>query len=124
MSIENIDSMTMEELKAAQAKVAAAIEQVKGAAKGQAEAQVAQWLADGILSQADLTRIMGGGTGGKKARKAPVATAWVDPQNEANRYSGRGKLPEWLRERFAANGVSDDSKARAEWLAANLRKAA
>lgn len=127
MTIENIDSMSIEELKAAQAKVEAALQQAQSAAKSRVLEQVEQWFKLGMLTATDMKRIMGG-TAGKKQRKARApsekAVAWVDPQDDTNRYTGHGKLPEWLRKRLETAGVANESKARAEWVQANLRKAA
>ena len=100
----DLDSLSLDELKALQKDVNKAVENYDAKRKQEAQAAVEAKARELGFSLAEL--VDGTGKAGKKARTSQPAK-YRHPENASLTWSGRGRQPGWIKEALA-NGTSLD----------------
>ncbi len=103
----DLSQMSMDELLKYQADIAAAMEAKKSEELKSVQAELllldhkAQQLGSSALE------LLGGNKAGK-APKAKAAPKYAHPENAAETWSGRGRMPVWMKEYVDNGGDKDD----------------
>ena len=100
----DLDSLTLDELKALQKDVNKAVEDYDERRKQEARAEVEARARELGFSLAELAD--GSGKGAKKT-KAPQPAKYRHPENASLTWSGRGRQPGWIKDALE-NGTSLD----------------
>lgn len=96
----NLDSMSLDELKALQKQVARAIEGYKDREKMKALAALEAKAAELGFSLSELM-------GGKRGKKTGLPK-YRHPENPSVTWTGKGRRPEWVKDALAAGKTLDD----------------
>jgi DNA-binding protein H-NS len=92
-------SETLEQLRKQQADIATKILKAEAEAKTTAISKIQQILTDSGMSNADLHAAFPVKDNTKpKATRAKAKPKYVDPNNAANTWVGRGALPRWIKD--------------------------
>ncbi|WP_299842663.1 H-NS histone family protein [uncultured Jannaschia sp.] len=100
----DLDSLSLDELKALQKDVNKAVEEYDERRKKEARAEVEAKARELGFTLAEL--VDGSGKAGKKG-KAPQPAKYRHPENASLTWSGRGRQPGWIKDALA-NGTSLD----------------
>lgn len=99
--MENINSMSLKELKDLQSQVAKAIATFEDRKKKEALAELHEFARAKGFDLEELT-----GTSVVR-RRAPASPKYANPANKADTWSGRGRKPRWFIEALA-NGMQPE----------------
>jgi len=105
MADDDLEALSLSELKKMQKDVAKAIATFEDRQKAEARAKVEAFARDLGYSLAKLV-----GTETKSSRAPAVAKYW-HPENSGLTWSGRGRKPQWFVDALAAGKSKDDLAA-------------
>jgi DNA-binding protein H-NS len=98
MSIQDLSNLSLAELRELQTKIVAAIKERQTTERTQA-IQSIQAVAKSVgMSVADLLGDQKSSKKGSGTKSGPVAAKFRHPTDEAMTWSGRGRVPLWLKE--------------------------
>ena len=101
----DLDSLSLDELKALQKDVNKAVENYDAKRKREAQAEVEARARELGFTLAEL--VDGTGKAGKKG-KAPQPARYRHPENASLTWSGRGRQPGWIKEALANDTSLDE----------------
>jgi DNA-binding protein H-NS len=96
LSVFNLDTLTVAELLALDARIKAELARARDRARAALKAQIDAFLADFDLEPADIAALYGFKTGRASRKGVKVATKYRNPTVPAETWSGRGRRPRWL----------------------------
>ncbi|MEJ6393715.1 H-NS histone family protein [Gymnodinialimonas sp. 2305UL16-5] len=99
-----IEKMSLEELQAHQKQVDAAIKGYEKKRRSEALAELKSVAKKYGFSLDDLT----GGKGGKAGAKPKGIAKYVNPADQSQTWTGRGRQPNWVKEALASGKSLDD----------------
>lgn len=100
--MENVNSMSLKELKDLQAQVAKAIATFEDRKKKEALAELHEFARAKGFDLEELT-----GTSVVR-RRAPASPKYANPANKSDTWSGRGRKPRWFIEALAGGMQPED----------------
>lgn len=95
MATVNVDKMTLREIEALEARIAAAKSKAADAAKAAAKAKIETLLAQSGFTIGDIYPQAARGS-----RKSKGVARYVNPDDRSQTWTGRGRRPDWLLARL------------------------
>lgn len=100
--MENLNTLSLKELKDLQTQVAKAIATFEDRRRKEAIAELQEFARTKGFNLEELTSVS------PVRRRAPASAKYANPANAADTWSGRGRKPRWFTEALAAGKQPED----------------
>lgn len=99
----SVEKMTLKQIEALEAQIAAAKAKAAETAKAELKAKIDALLAGSEFTITDLYPMIGRGKGRSKS-----AAKYANPDDRSQTYTGRGRRPKWLEARLKRGAKIED----------------